>query len=160
MNDPIEPADAARALCEISLQREQVIRRAAIPRWFWWGTAVLTIAWAAGTESQHGALLWAGNVLDVVGLLAMTLFLTHRGAPPSRDLDAPRSVLRLLAGCAACVAVVVGVGLTTRLGLEAARVPHPGTIATAAAMVVFAAGMQTVMRRHTAFLLRGSGCRE
>ena len=54
MNDQIDPADAARALSEIGRRREQAIRRAAIPRWFWWATAVLTIAWAADTESQRG----------------------------------------------------------------------------------------------------------
>jgi hypothetical protein len=159
VNDQIEPADAASALSEIGRRREQVIRRAAIPRWFWWASAALTVAWVAGAESQHGALLWVGNALYVAGLLAIQLFLRHRGAPPSRDLDAPGSALRLLAGCLACVAVVTGVGLATRLSLEAARVPYPGTIASAAAMAVFAAGGQTVMRRHTAFLVRRSGGR-
>ena len=42
MNDQIDPADAARALCEIGRRREQVIRRnSAIPGWYWWAVAVL-----------------------------------------------------------------------------------------------------------------------
>jgi hypothetical protein len=159
VDDQVGPADAARALSEIGRRREQVIRRAAVPRWFWWANAVLTVAWVADMESQHGALFWAGTALYAAGTLALQLFLRYRGVPPSRDLDAPGSVLRLLAGVAACTAVVVGVGLATRLSLEAAGVPYPGTIATAAAMVVFATGMQTVMRRHTAFLVRRSGGR-
>jgi hypothetical protein len=157
VNDQVEPADAARALSEIGRRREQVIRRAAIPRWYWWATAILMIALAAASESWHGALSWAGTALYIAGMLALQLSLAHRGAPPSRDLDAPGSALRLLAGAMAVVAVMTGVGLAARLSLEAAGVPYPGTIASAAAVAVFAAGMQMVMRRHTALLVRRLG---
>ena len=62
MNDQIEPADAASALSEIGRRREQVIRRAAVPGWYWWATAVLTIALSAAVESGrgHGVLAWIG----------------------------------------------------------------------------------------------------
>jgi len=151
VNDQIEPADAARALSEIGRRREQVIRRAAVPGWYWWATAVLTIALSAAVESGrgHGVLAWIGR------LLSRAL----RGAPPRRDLVAPGPVPRVLAGIAAFAAAVLGVGLATGLSLKSAGVPWSGTIASAVAMVVFVVGGQILMRYHTAFLVRRSGGR-
>jgi hydrogenase-4 membrane subunit HyfE len=160
VNDQIEPADAARALSEIARRREQVIRRTAVPRWFWWASAVLAIALVAGIESQRGALFWTGIALYTVGTLAINglLFRAVRGAPLRPDLDA-RSVPRVLAGTAALVAVVFGVGLATRLSLEAVGVPYPGMIASAVAMAALVAGGQMLMRYRAAFLLRQPGGR-
>jgi hypothetical protein len=162
VSDQIEPADAARALSEIGRRREQVIRRTAVPRWYWWATAVLVIALAADADySQRGALFWAGIALFAAGVLAVNglLFRAVRGAPPHPDLVAPGSVPRLLAGEAALGAAVTGVVLGTELGLEAARVPYPATIACAAGMAVFVAGGQMLMRYRTALLVRRSGGR-
>ena len=93
MNDRVEPADAARALSEISRRREQAIRRAAIPRWFWWATAVLTIAWVAGMEFQRGALFWAGTALFITGTLAVNGLMLSREfrARLRPDLADPRA---------------------------------------------------------------------
>jgi hypothetical protein len=162
VNDQIDPADAARALSEISRRREQVIRRAATPRWFWWASAVLTIAFAADIDSQRGALFWAGVALFTAGTLAINgLMLSRRvrGAPVHPDLVAPGSVPRILAGEAALAAIVAGVALATGLSLEAAGVPYPATIATAAGMAALVAGGQALTRYHTAFLVRRSGGR-
>jgi hypothetical protein len=160
VNDQIEPADAARALSEIGRRREQVIRRTAVPPWFWWASAVLTIALVADIESQRGALFWAGIALYTAGTLAINGLMHRavRGAPLRPDLDA-RSFPRVLAGAAALVAVVFGVGLATKLSLEAAGVPYPGMIASAVAMAVLVAGGQMLMRYRTAFLVRQSGGR-
>jgi hypothetical protein len=160
MNDQVEPADAARALSEIGRRREQAIRRAAVPRWYWWATAVLGIAWAADFESLRGALFWAGTALYAAGMLAVTgLMLSRQFRAPLRpDLaDPPGSVPRMLAEQAALMAVVTGVGLATKLSLEAARVPHPALIASAVIMAVFVVGGQTLARYHTALLVRRSG---
>jgi len=158
VNDQIEPADAARALSEIGRQREQVIRRTAVPRWFWWATAVLTIGLAADLESQRGALFWTGVALYMAGTLAVNGLLSRavRGAPLRPDLDA-RSFPRVLAGAAALVAVVIGVALAAKLSLEAAGVPYPGTVAAAVAMAALVAGGPVLMRYRTAVLLRGPG---
>ena len=166
MNDQIEqiePADAARALSEIGRRREQVIRRAAAPRWFWWASAVLTIAFAADVDysSQRGALFWAGVGLFAAGTLAVNglrLRAVHR-APPRGDLVAPGSVPRVLAGEAVLSAVVLGVTLATGFSLVAARVPYPATIAVAAGMAVLVAGGQALTRYHTDFLVRRPGGR-
>jgi hypothetical protein len=159
MDGQVEPADAARALCEIGRRREQVIRRAAVPRWFWWATAVLTIAWAANTEFLRGALSWAGIALYAAGMLAVNglRFRAVFRAPPRED--APGAVPRILATAAAFAAVVIGVTLAAKLSLEAARVPHPGMIATAVFVAVFVPGGLALTRYHTAVLLRRSGGR-
>jgi hypothetical protein len=161
VNDQIEPADAARALSEIGRRREQVIRRTATPRWLWWATAVLNIAFVADAESQRGALFWTGIALFPAGLLAVNGLLLRalRRAPLRPDLVPPGFVPRELAGTAALVAVVVGVTLATGLSLKAAGVPYPGTIATAVAMAVFVPGGQALTRYRTAVLVGRPGGR-
>jgi hypothetical protein len=163
VNDQIEPADAARALSEISQRREQVIRRTATPRWYWWATAVLVIAFSADADhsQRRGALFWAGVALLAAGMLAVNgLQLSREFRTRLRpDLVAPGSVPRLLAGEAALAAAVTGVFLGTELGLDATRVPYPATIAGAAGMAVFVAGGQMLMRYRTALLVRRPGDR-
>jgi hypothetical protein len=114
-----------------------------------------------GHESGSGALLWLGVALFTVGSLVISGLLSRalRGARPRRDLAAPGSVSRLLAGAAAFAAVLLGVALATGLSLKAAGVPYPGTIAAAVTMVVSTVGGQVLMRYHTAFLVRRSGGR-
>ena len=161
MSDRIEPADAARALSEIDRRREQVIRRKIFPVWYWWAHAGLMVEFVASLESGRGVLPWIGIALFMVGTLVISGLLSRalRGAPPRRDLVAPGSVPRLLAGIAAFAAAVLGVGLATGLSLKSAGVPWSGTIASAVAMVVFVVGGQILMRYHTAFLVRRSGGR-
>ena len=162
MTDQIEPADAARALSEISRRREQVIRRAtAVPGWYWWANAVLNIALVADIESQRGALFWTGIALYAAGTLAINRLKSRavRGAPLRPDLVAPGSAPRILAATAALVAVVIGVALATGLSLKAARVPYPGLIASAVTMAVFMAGGPALARYQTAVLVRRSGGR-
>ena len=150
MNDQVEPADAARALSEIGRRREQVIRRTGIPRWFWWATAVLVIASAADADHfRRGALYWAGVALTAAGMLAVNGLLLsrqRRGPALSPDLAASDSDPRLLFWSVALWPAVAGVALGTSLGLEAARVPYPATIASAAGMAVLVAGGQLLMR--------------
>jgi len=163
MDDRIGPADAARALSEIGRRREQVIRRAATPRWFWRASAVLTIAFAADTDytSPRGALFWAGAALFAAGTLAVNALVLFRRvrAPLRPDLAAPGSDTRMLPEAAALMAAAAGVTLATGLSLAAARVPYPATIATAAGMAVLAAGGQALTRYSTAFLVRRPGGR-
>jgi hypothetical protein len=163
VNDQIEPAEAARALSEIGRRREQVIRRTAVPRWYWWAIAVLVIALAADADySRRGALFWAGIALFAAGILAVNGLLLSRqfrGPTLSPDLVAPGSVPRLLAASAAHSAAVTGVALGTKLSLEAAGVPYPGTIACTVGMVVLVAGGQMLMRYRMALLVRWPGGR-
>jgi cation transport ATPase len=136
MNDPIDPADAARALSEIDRRREQVIRRKVFPGWWWWAYAVLMTAFAAVMENGRGVVPWIGVALFVVasGLIDVPVRRAARAAAPRRGLGGRRTLI----GLAAFVALVLGVGLATGFGLKAAGAPHPATIAGAVAGVLFA----------------------
>ena len=163
MNDQIEPADAARALSEIGRRREQVIRRTAIPRWYYWAIAILVTASAADADySRRGAPYWAGTALSAAGMLAVNGLLLsrqRRGPALSPDLAATDSAPRLMAWSVALWAAVAGVAVGASLGLEAARVPYPATIASAAAMAVLVAGGQVLMRYRLHLLAPRSGGR-
>ena len=98
--------------------------------------------------------LYTAGTLAINGLMHRAV----RGAPLRPDLDA-RSVPRVLAGAAALVAVVFGVGLATKPSLEAAGVPYPGMIASAIAMAALVAGGQMLMRYRKAVPMRQSGGR-
>jgi hypothetical protein len=117
----------------------------------------------ADYSQRRPALFWAGVALLAAGVLAVNglqLSREFRGARLRPDLaEPPGSRPRMLAGAAALWAVVIGVTLATGLSLEAAGVPYPGTIATAAGMAVLVPGGQMAARRHTAFLVRRSGGR-
>jgi hypothetical protein len=163
VNDQIDPADAARALSEIGRRREQVIQRTAVPRWYWPATAVLMIALAADMESGRGTLHLTGDALISAGVLAINGLMLFRKARQARGatlhpaLIARGTVARMLAGEAAHLAVVAGVGLATWFSLKAAGVPYPATIATAVAMAVYVVGGPAVARYNTALLVRRSG---
>jgi hypothetical protein len=159
MDDQVGPADAANALGEIGRRREQVIRRAmraACPVWYWWTTAVLTIALAASFEYRRGALCWIGVTLFVAGSLVTGVPVSRaaRAAPLRRGLDTARR--ETLVGLAAFALVLLGVCLATGLSLKAAGVPYPATIAAAVAAVAFAVGGQVLVRRVTAIMVRRS----
>lgn len=158
MDDRIEPADAVRALDEIGLRREQVIRRKVFPGWYWWAHAVLIVAIAAAIESGRGVLLWIGIPLYVAGALAIDVPVRRaaRAAAPRRGLAGPGSARRTLLGLAAFVAVLLGVLLATAFNLRAAGVPHPVTIAAAVTAVMFAVGGPMLVRLGAAMLVRRS----
>jgi hypothetical protein len=159
MNERIEPADAARALGEISRRREQVIRRTVIPGWYWWANALLMIALAAAVESERGVVVWLGVALFVAGSLVINVPVSRaaRAAPLRRSLAGTGASRRALVGLAILVVVLAGVLLATALGLKAAGVPYPATIAAAVTAVVLAVGWQLLVRYEQAMLVRRSG---
>jgi hypothetical protein len=159
MNDQIEPSDAARALGEIGLRREQVIRRKIFPGWYWWAHAVLFVTLAAAVESGRGVVLGIGIAVFVAGSLVLDVPVSRaaRAAPPHRGLRGPGAARRTLLGLASFVAVLLGVALATGLSLKAAGVPYPGTIAAAVTAVLFAVLGPTLVRYEQAMLVRRSG---
>jgi hypothetical protein len=164
MDDQIEPADAERALSEIGLRREQVIRRAiraAFPGWSWWANAVLMVVLMAAIESGRDVVLWIGIALFVAGSLVINVPVSRaaRAARPRRGLDTPGSARRTLIGLATFMAVLIGVLLATAFSLKAAGVPYAATIATAVTGLVFAVGGQLLMRHVTTVLVRQSWSR-
>lgn len=161
MSDRIEPADAARALDEIDRRREQVIRRRVFPAWYWWAYAALFTGFAASAESGSGLVLGIGIAVFVVCsfLVDLPVRRAARAAAPRRGLAGPGAGRRTLLGLAVFMAIVLGAGLATGLGLKAAGAPYPGTIAAAVAGVAFAVCGPMFVRLEAAMLVRRSGSR-
>jgi hypothetical protein len=153
MAERIEPGDARSALSEIDRRREQVIRRVAIPDWYWWVLSVLTIAIAAGTESHNGILLWTAVALFAAGVLASTARALLHGltAPPRREWAEPVSGTLVLVRLAIFAAVVIGATLAVELPLKAAHVTYAGTFGTVAAAVPLVIGGPILTRRLGGF---------
>lgn len=159
MSDQIDPADAARALSEIGLRREQVIRRKVFPAWFWWSHAALIIAFTAAVESGNDVLVWSSLVLFTVGsfLIDRPVSRAARAAAPHRGLARPGGVRRTLTGLAIFIGGLFGVCVGTGLSLKAAGVPYPATIAATVAAVFFATVGPLLVRWEASVLVRRSG---
>ena len=159
MNDHIDPEDAARALDEIRQRREQVIRRTVFPAWYWWAHAVLIVMLTACIESGSGVLLGVGIALFTVGALLVDrpVIRAARAATPRRGLAGPGTARRTLIWLATFVVVLLAVLVATALGLNAAGVPYPATIAATITAVVFAVAGRMLVRYEQAMLVRRSG---
>jgi hypothetical protein len=152
----VGPADAARALTEIGRRREQVVRRAVIPTWFWWTIGVLMVELAAAVESRRGVLLGIGIAVFVAGLLVSTVRMVLRtalSAPPRNDLTDPPTVLAMVIAIMTFVAVVVGATLGVGFSLQAAKVSHPVTITVSVTALLLAFGGPMLMRYLTRVML-------
>lgn len=159
MNERIDPEDAARALDEIRQRREQVIRRTVFPAWYWWAHAALIVMLTACIESGSDVLLWVGIAVFTVAafLVDRPVIRAARAATPRRGPAGPGATRRTLIGLATFVVVLVGVLVATALGLNAAGVPYPATIAATITAVVFAVAARKLVRYEQAVLLRRSG---
>lgn len=151
----VEPEDAARALDEIRLRREQVITRKVIPAWHWWGHAALIVMLSACIETG-GVVMWIGVVVFMAVGLAIDLPVRRRAqaAAPRRGLVGRGAGWRTLLGLLTFLVVVLGVCVAVGLSLRAAGVPYPGTIAATVAAVVFAVAGQLLVRYEQAMLVR------
>lgn len=159
MTDRIDPSDAERALSEIGRRREQVIQRRIFPGWFWWAQGALTVAMAASFEYRNGAFVWVGVVVFMIGSLVINLPVSRaaRAAPLNRALTDRGNAHKILAVLVTSIAVLLGVVVAAALGLHAAGVPYPGTIAAAIASTLFAVGGPMLVRYEAAILVRRNG---
>lgn len=159
MSDPVEPADAARALEEIDRRREQVIRRKIFPRWYWWTHAALLLAFMVALQSGNTAVTWSGLGLYTVAAGAIDLPVSRRAraAAPRRGLGGPGEARRTLIAIACFLLCLLGVMVTTALSLRAARVHYAVIIAGTITAVLFAVGGQLLVRWGTNVQVRRSG---
>jgi hypothetical protein len=160
MVERIAPADAARALAEIGRRREQVIRQAIIPNWFWLAIGASMLALTAGVEVWHGILRAVGIIVFVIGVLTTVgavVVRVVRVAPPRRGLVDPRAAMPMLIGIGTFTAVVVGVTLAIGFSLKLAKVSYPATITVAAAALLLAIGGPMLMRYLTDVILGAGG---
>jgi uncharacterized membrane protein YjjP (DUF1212 family) len=161
MSDPIEPADAARALDEIDRRREQVIRRKIFPRWYWWAHAGLMLGFVAALQSGNAAVTWTGVGIYTVTAVSIDWPVSRaaRAAAPRRGLGGPGEARRTLIVLGCFVASLIAVMVTTALSLKAAGVHYAVIIAAGITAVLFALGGQLLVRWGTDVQVRRSGGR-
>jgi hypothetical protein len=162
MSNPIEPADAARALDEIDRRREQVIRRKIFPRWYWWAHGALLLGFMVALQSGNAVVTWCGIGLYTVAAGAIDLPVSRaaRAAAPRRGLGGPGEARRTLIAIACFMGGLLGVMVTTALSLRAAKVHYAVIIAGAVTAVLFAIGGQLLVRWGTNVQVRRSGGRQ
>ena len=159
MSDPIEPADAARALDEIERRRAQVIRRRIFPRWYWWAHAALLLGFIVALQSGNTVVTWLGVGLYTVAAISIDRPVSRaaRAAAPRRGLGGPGEARRTLIGIACFLLCLLGVLVTTALSLRAAGVRYAVIIAGTITAVLFAVGGQLLVRWSTNVQVRRSG---
>jgi len=132
MSEQVPARDAAEALGEVHRRREQVVRAALVPAWYWWTVAAMTVALGIVVDTHRTAALAVAipvYVLVVAGLTAQMIFGLRRGARLNERLLGPRAALAIVG----FVWLVVGLGLALAFALRAIGWPAP---ATAACLVV------------------------
>jgi hypothetical protein len=145
MTDQVRPEETARALTEIDQRQEQVIRRAAIPTWYWWAIAVLMVTLAAAIDTRQGLIIGIATAVFVAGVLTTTgrvVVRAVRSAQPRNDLLGPGGVAAILG----FVAVTVGVSLAVAFTLKASGVSYAATIGVAVTALLLVVGGPLLMR--------------
>jgi len=143
---PINPADAGRALDQIDLRRRQIIAEIDVPRWYWWGLALgwiglglvtladipwLTVTATVGFGAVHSAV--GGQAID--------------GRHRSRHLSVRADVVGrhvsalIIAFLLVLVAITIGIALV----VDALGAPEPALIASVAVAVAVLVGGPRLM---------------
>ena len=139
MNSDLHPGEAADALAEIHKRQQQVIDRALVPAWYWWGVGALMVMLALGVDTRTDLALGISIPVFVVGILSAT-----GAAVRSQILDARlRDGLLDGSGVIAIlgfVALIIGCSLGIAFGLRAAGVAYPATIGCAVGGLVMGLG--------------------
>jgi hypothetical protein len=144
MND-LHADEAAQALAEIQRRQQQVIDQATVPGWYWWSVGALMVVLALGVDTRTPAALGGAVTVFVVGLLSATdavvrgQFLRARlrdGLLDGRGVAAILGLIALIAGCT----------LGLALGLRAAGVSYPATLACLAGGIALGLGGPVLMR--------------
>ena len=152
MTEEPSPAEAAQALADIQLRQQQVIDLVTIPVWYWWAVGALMVVLAAGVDSRAAAALGVSVTVFVLGILAATGWVAgraFRSAQLRNGLLDGRAILAILG----LVALVVGGTVGLALGLRAAGVGHPATLACVAGGAVLGLTGPVLMRRLRAIML-------
>jgi hypothetical protein len=148
------PEQAADALRVVADKQSRVIDIATVPVWYWSVVGALMVVLAVGVDIRTRAAIGIAVSIFVLGLLGTTARVVSgfvRTARLHPDLLGPRGVLVILAFIAAIDVPTIGVGL----GLKAAHVHYPATIACAVAGTALAIGGPLLMRYLRRAMLAG-----
>jgi hypothetical protein len=149
---PINPADASRALDDVEVRRRQIIAQIDVPAWYWWG---LALGWVGLGLVTVAAIPWL-SVVATVGFGALHSAVATRvidGRHGSRQLTVradvvSRHVRALVIGfLMALIVVTVGIALVA----DAVGAPQPVLIASitvAVAVLIGGPRLMAFVRDH------------
>jgi predicted branched-subunit amino acid permease len=146
-------AGAAAELAEIQRRREQVITAVLVPVWYWWVIAAAIVAIGAARDSGNLVVQATGIPLAVLVMAVLTGVMI----PEVRrrvQVHTPETDGRTAAAIFAMIVLVDAVIIGLAIGLAAARVPHPVTIACAAGAAVLVITGPLVNRYVRGLMLR------
>jgi len=153
MAQPVNPADAGRALAEIERRRRQIIAQIDIPAWYWWG---LALGWVALGLVTLADMPWL-SVAATVGFGVLHAVVAARvmdGRHGSRQLSVRADVVsrHVRSLVIAFLLVLVAITIVIALVADALGAPQPVLIASAAVALLVLVGGPRLMAlvRHRA----------
>ena len=143
MGEQVRPDEAAQALARIRKSQKHVIDVKVVPVWFWWLIGGLIVVLAAAVESREPVTTGVGVAVFMLGILTGTAFVVRgaRQVQPRNELLGGRGVAMILG----FVVLVLGVTFAVAVGLEAAGVSYPATLANLVGAVLLIVGGPTLM---------------
>ena len=149
--------EAEASLASIEAVQERLIDRVAVPIWYWWLVAVLTVALGVVVDVGRPLAVTVGALVFATTVAALTAWvILGRGrAQVSRQLLGEAGAAWIIA----FVAVVVAVSLAAGFTLRAAHFAYPASIATLVAAAGVAAGGPQLMGRLRRTMLRHRAAR-
>lgn len=144
MTEGMRPDGAASSLDRIAATHERLIDRVAVPAWYWWTVAALTVGLGLVVDRGTPLAVGIGAPVFAVAVAGVTAWVILGGgrAQVGRDLLGDTGAIRIVG----FVGLVVGASLAVGFALRAAGVPYPATIATVVAAIGLAAGGPLLMR--------------
>ena len=128
--------DAAAELAEIQRRKQQVIKTALLPVWYWWLWAPPLVAIGAARDS-HDRVVLAITIPLAVLIMAGLIIATIPGV--RRRVRVHNAVIPGAQSAVAITGLILlvnAVTITTAVSLTANRVPHPLTIGYAAGAAI------------------------
>jgi len=134
-------AEAAAAMAEIQRRQGQAIKAVLVPGWYWWAMAAGMVAIGAARDTGDPVVQAITIPLAVLVMAVLTGAMMPEVRRRVQVHSAAQPGARGAAAIFGLILLVDGAILGTAASLHAARVPHPGTIGTAAgAAVIVIAG--------------------
>jgi len=154
MSEGMQRDEASAGLAEIRATQDRLIRRVAVPGWYWAGVALLTVALGLVVDVGQAVAVAVAAVLFAVVVAGATGWVILGGGrvQVGRDLLGEAGAIRIVG----FVAIVVVVSLAIGFALQALGWRYPATLATLVAAIGIAAGGPLLMRSLQASMRRRS----
>lgn len=152
MSEGMRRDEASAGLAAIRATQEALIRRVAVPPWYWAVVALLTVLLGVVVDLGQAVAVAVAAVLFAVVVAGATGWVILGGGrvQVGRDLLGEAGAIRIVG----FVAIVVGASLAIGFALQALGWRYPATVATLVAGIGIAAGGPLLMRSLQASMRR------